>query len=111
MEQDALDRVRDRRGERAQPRRLSIPLNSVWYRFTPTVNRVYTLDTCAATAFDTTLAVYRGSSLATLTQLAANDDAVSCGNGFQSRVSIAGYAGTTYSIAVDGYQAETGALR
>lgn len=47
--------------------------SSVWWTWTPTVSGELTLHT-AGSAIDTVLAVYRGSSLATLTEVASNDD-------------------------------------
>lgn len=85
---------------------VSIPLNSAWYRFTPTVSDVYSFSTCALTTFDTTLAAYTGSSMGTLVPVAANDDAC----GLQSRISFIAYAGTTYHLVVDGFGSLTGSF-
>jgi len=50
--------------------------------------------------FDTLLAVYTGTSVDTLTEVASNDDS---GGTLQSRVEFTTTAGTVYHIAVDGY--------
>ena len=50
---------------------------------------------------DTTLAVYTGSRVGSLTTVASNDDSSACG--LQSSVSFAATAGTTYHFQVDGY--------
>ena len=55
--------------------------------------------------FDTVLAMYTGSAITGLTQLASNDDS----NGTeQSKITVNVTAGTTYRIAVDGFGAATG---
>jgi hypothetical protein len=74
---------------------------SVWYRWTAPASATVTIET-AGSSFDTLLAVYRGSTVNALTQVAANDDVSS--TVFTSRVSFAATAGTTYLIAVDGYK-------
>ncbi len=48
--------------------------NSVWFKFTPSVNASYTLTT-AGSKFDTIIAVYTGSAVDSLTQVNCNDDA------------------------------------
>jgi len=85
---------------------VSIPLNSLWYAFTPATSGTVKLDTCGGTNVDTTLAAYTGSSVSTLTQVAANDDA--CGS--RSRISFNATAGTTYHVAVDGAGASVGSF-
>jgi subtilisin family serine protease len=78
---------------------------SVWYRWTPSTSGSATIDTIGSN-FDTLLAVYIGSAVNSLTLIASNDD-IGGGN-LQSRVAFAATAGTTYSIAVDGYGGATG---
>ncbi|HZM81710.1 MAG TPA: hypothetical protein VFC19_38815 [Candidatus Limnocylindrales bacterium] len=67
--------------------------------------------------FDTVLAVYRqdGSGFSGLTQMDASDDAVLNGvNTLQSQVALivgavsTAIAGTTYSIALDGFNGQSG---
>ena len=79
--------------------------NSVWYRWTAPRDGMATIDTFGSD-FDTLLAVYTGSTVATLTLVAANDDA----GGTQSRVQFRAEAGAEYMIAVDGYGGATGAV-
>lgn len=74
--------------------------NSVWWAWTPTKSGTATIDTNGS-SFDTVLAVYRGGNLATLTELAHDDD-VSATN-VTSKVSFTVVQGTTYYIAVDGF--------
>jgi hypothetical protein len=78
---------------------------SVWYRWTPSTSGSATIDTIGSN-FDTLLAVYIGSAVNSLTEIASNDD-IGGGN-LQSRVTFSATAGTTYSIAVDGYGGATG---
>jgi Subtilase family/Domain of unknown function DUF11 len=72
---------------------------SVWATWTAPASGLMTFDTHGST-FDTLLAVYTGSSVSALTQVAANDDDGSGGGA--SGVSFAAVSGTTYKIAIDG---------
>jgi hypothetical protein len=83
---------------------VSIPLNSVWCSFTPTVTGTAKFDTCGGTSFDTALAAYTGSTVGGLTSVAANDNA--CGT--RSKISFTAQAGTTYHVAIDGKAAAVG---
>src|SRR5439155_2913214 len=74
---------------------------SVWYVWTAPGSGTVTIGTFGS-SFDTLLAVYTGTSVSGLTQVAANDDASS--GDLTSRVSFAAAAGTVYRIAVDGYR-------
>jgi uncharacterized repeat protein (TIGR01451 family) len=70
---------------------------SVWFTFDTTES-----------SFDTLLGVYTGSSVSGLILVASDDD---IGFGFlQSAVQFAANAGTTYMIAVDGYDGEEGSV-
>jgi hypothetical protein len=73
--------------------------HSLWFAWTPTVSGTATIAT-AGSAFDTTLAVYTGTAVGSLTRLVENDDS---GSGTSSSVSFAVVAGTTYRIQLDGY--------
>ena len=65
--------------------------------------------TCGS-AFDTVLAVYRGTSLRRLRPVAANDDARgTCRLG--SRVTFTARRGVEYRIVIDGYQGRVGSFR
>jgi lysophospholipase L1-like esterase len=76
--------------------------HSVWYSWEAPSSGRYALDTCAG-PFDTLLAVYTGPDVASLSQVAANDDAAACGPGSHgSLVTFSAGAGTTYRFAVDG---------
>lgn len=79
---------------------------SVWWAWTAPFNGTIEIDT-EGSDFDTTLAVYKGSALGNLTQLAENDD-IDPGVNRVSRVSFAAISGETYHIAVDGGNGESG---
>ena len=82
------------------------PFSSLWFRLDADRTGIVTLST-AGSAFDTVLAVYKGSELGKLTKLAANNDA---GVGIRtSLLQFSMVAGTTYFIAIDGNAGATGA--
>src|SRR5438552_6058187 len=81
--------------------------HSVWYRWTAPASTPVTIDTIGS-SFDTLLGVYTGSSVSTLTTIASNDDID--GPNQPSRVSFTPVAGTTYQIAVDGWNGDTGTI-
>jgi hypothetical protein len=85
--------------EVGEPGRVFAPaIASVWYRWTAPQSGVVRVQTCDSN-FDTTLAIFRGSALGALARVAANDDRC----GAQSGLRFFAIAGTTYSIAVDGW--------
>jgi len=64
--------------------------------------------TTHGSSFDTVLAIYTGSSVCELIEVASNDD---CGTGLlTSAVSFTAVAGTTYQMAVDGYDGAAGVV-
>lgn len=81
---------------------------SVWWRWTAPANGRITFTTLGSN-FDTLLAAYTGTGLASLTPLASNDDAETPEqNPAPSRlrtstITFDAVAGTTYRIAVDGW--------
>jgi hypothetical protein len=75
--------------------------NSVWFNWTPTSNHTAVINT-KNSDFDTLLAVYTGASVSTLSVVASNDD-IAFGDYIQSQVTFPAVAGTTYHIAVDGF--------
>jgi hypothetical protein len=83
--------------------------SSVWYQWTAPATGALTLDTCTSN-FDTLLAVYTGTDVAHLTAVASNDDGPpTCGpDGLGSRVAFPAIGGTTYDIAVDGFDDDWG---
>src|SRR5215208_2106221 len=75
---------------------------SVWYKWTPQASGTTTINT-AGSNFDTLLAVYTGGAVNSLSQVEKNDDENNAGGVITSKLSFAATAGTTYRIAVDGY--------
>ncbi|MBV9468319.1 MAG: hypothetical protein JOZ57_03680, partial [Abitibacteriaceae bacterium] len=73
--------------------------SSVWYKWTASTTGSASFDTTGSD-FDTVLAVYQGTAVNALTEVASNDNA---GIGDQSAVRFNAVAGQTYYIAVDGY--------
>ena len=80
---------------------------SIWYRWTPTENAFVGLDVCDSGIFDSIIGVYTGTDVATLDEIASNED--SCG--FRSLVTFFAQAGTEYRIAVDGYGGQQGPIQ
>ena len=83
--------------------------HSVWWTWTAPTNGVATISTAGST-FNTLLGVYTGAAVNGLTQVAANDDNSSRGDG-TSQVKIGVTAGTVYQIAVDGKNGQTGVIQ
>ena len=79
---------------------------SVWWTWTAPATGPVTFDT-SGSDFDTLLAVYTGSSVSGLTEVASNDD--SGGNDW-SGVRFNAQQGRAYHIAVDGWDGDTGAI-
>lgn len=82
---------------------------SVWWRWTAPSAGNITITT-QGTNYDTLLAAYTGNSVATLTQVASNDD-VESGVIRTSTITFTASAGVTYHIAVDGWAGEWGNVR
>ncbi|NEO18902.1 MULTISPECIES: hypothetical protein [unclassified Moorena] len=95
-------------GEPGEPdhAEVSSPLNSAWWSWTAAADGIATIDTFGSD-YDTSLAVYTGSAVNSLTEIASNDDN---GMSFQSAVQFTVTAGTTYQIAVDGFSSNTGLI-
>jgi secreted trypsin-like serine protease len=74
---------------------------SQWWRFTAPSNGTMHISTLGS-EFDTILGVYTGASVGALVAVASNDD-INGSSERRSRVNVAATAGTTYHIAVDGY--------
>jgi len=85
--------------------------HTVWYSWTPSSDARVSINT-RGSAFDTVMAVYTGTELAGIeaTQVGSNDEEPGS-NQHSSGVTLDVTGGTTYRIAVDGYQSGTGALR
>ena len=83
--------------------------SSVWWQWTPTDSGSATITT-GGSSFDTLLAVYTGTSVSSLTVVASNDDFSGNSPSSTSRVTFNVSAGTSYKIAVDGYNINTGSI-
>jgi hypothetical protein len=81
---------------------------SVWWSWTAPTSGRTTINTLGS-AFDTVLAVYTGSALDSLTRIARNDDDPGSDTR-TSRVVFQATKGTTYAIAVDGYNGTSGRI-
>ena len=79
--------------------------SSVWWQWQATSSGRVTIDTIGS-SFDTTLGVYTGTRVDTLTTLGENDDAV----GAQSRVTLTVTAGTVYRLRVAGFFGDEGSI-
>ena len=74
---------------------------SVWFRFTPGTAGVFSAS--ALGNFNTALALYTGSSVSSLTQMACSNNGT-----MDSRVSASVTAGTTYALRLAGFGGESG---
>jgi len=72
---------------------------SIWFKWTPRKLGLASLDT-SGSSFDTVLAVYTGTSVTNLTEVASDDDSPFVD---QSAVRFVAHPGATYRIAVDGF--------
>jgi hypothetical protein len=79
---------------------------SVWWQWTAPETTNVSFDTFGS-SFDTLLAVYTGASAGNLTEIASSDD---FGDDYRSRVQFGAVAGTTYRVAVDGFDGEVGTI-
>jgi hypothetical protein len=78
---------------------------SVWWRWTAPAAGPVTID-LKGSYFDTTLGVYTGTAVNALTTIASNDDLSASPHIQASSVTFTAIAGTTYFIAVDGFDAD-----
>lgn len=79
---------------------------SIWFRWQAPANAMVTMTTVGSN-FDTLLGIYTGSTVGGLTLIASNDDEA-FPSSLNSRVTFTAVAGTTYRIAVDGFNGATG---
>ena len=94
--------------EAGEPNRAgNIGGKSVWWAWTATSAGTVQVDTIGSN-FDTTLGVYTGGNVSSLTPVVSDDDG---GSNRTSKVTFTAIAGTTYQIAVDGYNGGTGQHR
>ena len=81
--------------------------HSVWWKWVAPGNGAVTINTTNST-FNTVLAVYTGTTVSNLTQVAANDDQNNSGGILTSQVKFTVTANTEYEIAVDGRSGSSG---
>jgi len=81
---------------------------SAWWKLQAPADGELILSTTNST-FDTLLAVYQGTTVGALTSLASNDDAPEVTDG-TSALAVALRSNQVYCIAVDGYDAASGAV-
>lgn len=95
-------------GQTGEPSHAGRPAQqSIWYRWTAPITGKATLNTCGSEV-DTTLAVYTGAAVGSLTPVASNNDGGTCSP--QSKVSFGTTKSTTYRIAIDSQLGDQGAL-
>jgi uncharacterized repeat protein (TIGR01451 family) len=82
---------------------------SVWWKWTAPGTGTLTLST-AGSSFDTLLAVYTGTDVASLAPVAANDNAGTGGAVTTSQLTFNASAGSTYWFAVDGFGGAAGSI-
>ncbi|HEY3325340.1 MAG TPA: S8 family serine peptidase [Planctomycetota bacterium] len=83
---------------------------SLWWKWTPAASTHIAISTLDS-SFDTVLAVYTGTTFADLVEVASNNDEDSFYSISTSRVEFDAVAGTTYYIAVDGFDGASGDVR
>ncbi|TAG89144.1 MAG: hypothetical protein EAZ18_21140, partial [Oscillatoriales cyanobacterium] len=81
--------------------------NSVWWSWTAPSSNTFVVDTKGSN-FDSYLSIFTGAAVNNLNWIASDDDG---GGSNTSLISLNATAGTTYQIAVDGYQSATGAIQ
>ena len=81
---------------------------SVWHKWRAPASGIATIQT-AGSSFDTVLAVYSGTSLFNLTEIASNDDS-SDGDDTTSKLTFVTTGSMTYYIMVDGYLGDEGQI-
>ena len=83
--------------------------HSTWLRWTAPQSGPVRIDTCGSD-FDTLLAVYTGTTLGTLTEVASNDDdsSLPACDADDSVVTFTATEGTTYRFAIDGKAGASG---
>lgn len=96
--------------ETGEPEHAGVPGGaSIWYTWTPASSGLVAMST-QGSLIDSVLGVYTGAAYP-LTLVADNDDE-DFGSGIvTSRVSFSAVAGTTYKIAIDGFDGESGSIQ
>ena len=92
--------------ETGEPSHDGVGSASIWWTWTAPFSGNAVFDTTGSN-YDTVLAVYTGSAIGSLPSVASNDD---YGDTRQSRVQFTATLGTTYRIAVGGFDGDYGAV-
>jgi hypothetical protein len=82
---------------------------SVWFKWSPGVNRAGVVAQTAGSTYDTVLAIYTGSSVESLAELGCNDDRGALNE--KSRIQFDATAGTTYYFQATGAGGAAGSLQ
>lgn len=83
----------------------------VWFRWVATEGGIASFSTCLAGSYDTSMALYKGASCATATQIACNGDSTGdsgCQQYYSKISDIACTAGDVFYIRIGGYDGATG---
>jgi Trypsin len=83
---------------------------SVWWTWTAPVTGTTYVSTSGSN-YDTTLGIYQGTTVSSLSFVAANDDENLFAGIYTSRLSFQAVAGQTYQFLVDGYQGDSGSIK
>lgn len=83
---------------------------SLWWSWRPPFSGIATITTDGSN-FDTTLAIYTGTSISNLVKIIDNNDRDFIGGDFSSAVTFYALSNMTYQIAVDGFQGATGLIK
>ena len=85
--------------------------NDVWFRFTAPEGGIVDFSTCSAGSYDTSMAIYRGTSCANATIIACNGDGEGeggCQQYYSRVVGVSATAGDVFYIRIGGYTGTTG---
>lgn len=96
--------------EPGEPKPAGTGRASVWFRWTALANGTLTV-TSKDSSYDTTMALYSGTSFANLTALSQNDDEDFANQVYTSRVSAPVKVGQTYLVNASGYGGDSGDLK
>ena len=78
------------------------PGNSVWYRWTPAASEPVSIETCGSD-FSALVGVHTGTALNDLSLAGTSEGGPGCGGTLGGKLTLSAVAGTTYFIAVDGF--------
>ena len=76
--------------------------NTIWWAWTAPASGSVQFNTVGSEVYDTVMGIYTGTSVSTLTKVAANDNCWESGSYYQSSNSFTVVSGTRYYITVSG---------